>query len=287
MEEFLGLPLECFKDGVNDKEVLVCLDERGERFEYRGVQNSNSTTTMYGRWTGPAAYFDDLPVKVLGNHGKQTSALDSFSMLYAIQCETWGHHNESVNEQYVRRINAALQRGVISSFRDMNEFKVATRIVDSFARTGHLFDVLTDYAEMSYAARLGAVHGTAKWIAHDASMTFPVFDFTDDERASMKELHVANPRVSVEKLEDVIEFLESGGLGSSYACVWLKDRLYKQMQAEKAWRHVRDVIEGERVQSDVIPSWRSDKKSYVKVGNAVTIESVEHDITASILESLL
>ena len=288
MEDYTGLPLTAFVDGVNDQMVLVCLDEQGNRFEYKGPSNPFSSTTMYGRWTGPAAYFDDLPVKVMGRNGKQTSALDSFSMLYAIETYDKGHHSEEINRQYVERIVAALNRGVIAPYRDMDEFTTANRIVDSFQRTGHMFDAISNEGKLMYAASLGATVHASRWIEHDASQSFPMFQFTESEQQQIQEVFDANPGVAIETTDDVIHWMEAAGLGHTYATTWLKQRKLHERQMKHATDHIVEQMKTLRRDSRYLPRWENvAKKSYVPVNNTVSIESIAHDITTSILENLL
>lgn len=287
-EELLGLPLDCFVDSHRDTPVLVCLNELGDRFEYTGPSNPSSSTTLFGRWTGPAAYFDDLPVKVMGRYGKQTSALDSFSMLYTIETYEKGHHAEEVNRKYVERIVAALNRGVIATYRDMDEFTAASRIVDSFQRTGHVFDVLSNESKLMYAASLGAVPHSSRWVEHDAMQSFPMFQLTESEIESVREAFANNPGVAVETTEDVIHWLEASGLGHSYAAVWLKQRKLHERQMFHATEHLLEQLKTVHRDPRYLPRWENvAKKSYVPVNNSVTIDSIAHDITSSILESLL
>lgn len=283
-----GLALDCFADGVDNRLVLVCLDEEGVRYEYKGPSNPNSTTTLFGRWTGPGAFCDDVPAKVVGRNGRETSALDSFSMLYAIQCYELGHHNQTINVQYINRIGTALERGVISSFKDMAEFKAASRILDSFQRTGHLFDILTKEAELMYASSEGAVHPENKWIEHDASLSYPLFEFSETEMEALARGFEQNPNAKVTNLHELIEWLKTCGMESSYPFVWMQNRVFQYEQALFAADHMLEQLKHVERNSRFLPSWLAlSKKSFVKARSAVTIESIAHDITANIIQTLI
>lgn len=283
----VGLPLQCFVEGDNNQRVLVCLDEEGTRFEYKGPSNPFSSTTLYGRWTGPAAYYDDLPVKVVGRNGKQTSALDSFSMLHAIQIYQHGHHTLDVNLMYVERIAAALKRGVITSYRDMDEFTAASRIIDSFNRTGHVYDVISTESKLHFAASLGAVHQTSRWVEHHAEQSFPMFSLSSSDLEKCRSVFEQNGQVSLETSTDVIHFLEAAGLENHYALIWLKRKKLEEQQLHMASQHVAEQLKGIHYDPNFLPQWNRETKKSLVTNEASTLDTIAHDITVSIIHSLL
>lgn len=287
MIDHVGLPLQCFVDGDNNQRVLVCLDEQGTRFEYKGPSNSYAPTTLYGRWTGFAAYCDDLPVKVMGRNGKQTSALDSFSMLHTIQVYENGHFVDVVNQMYVDRIAAALRRGVISTYRDMEEFNAASRIVDSFNRTGHVYDTISNEAKLMYAASLGAVHPTSRWVEHNAEQSYPMFVLHEKDLEKCRSVFDANPSAPLESTEDVIHFMEAAGLNTNYAAIWLRRKKMEEQQMQMATQHLVNQLKTQKKDSRYLPQWTLESKKSLVSNEATTIDTLAHDITVSIIQTLL
>lgn len=132
-----GKPLECGRTFGNNVDLsnIYCITELGEREVYTGKTNPASTTTLYGKWVGPAPYANDLPVKINGRF----SCLDSFGLSYTISGLIDGHHNEIANKLFIMRIKAAINNGYIHELHDAREFAVAHKILDEFDLKGHIF----------------------------------------------------------------------------------------------------------------------------------------------------
>lgn len=271
------------------REVFGCFDERGVRFEYRGPAHPNSTTTVFGTWTGPAPYANDLPVKVKGRISPETSALDSFSLLYTLLCYDYGFHVTEIDREYAARIQAALARGVISPFKNSNEFDAAMKILRSFQRTGHIFDAVNAFGETEYATRLGAVPTDSRWIQRNAEMTFPLFELTEEQRQRCQQAFALNPNIQIEDVSSLLKFMESAGLSTSYPYLWLAQRQFNTLQSGYAFSHIKEQLQTLNASSGLFPAWQRREKNdtFKQLQAAVSLESLTTDLTASILETLL
>jgi len=284
-----GLPLVCFVETRLGREVFGCYDERGVRFEYRGPGHPNSTTTIFGNWTGPAPYANDLPVKVKGRQQAETSALDSFSLLYTILCYDYGFHVTEIDVEYAARIQAALALGVISPFKQSSEFDSAMRILRSFQRTGHIFDVVNAFGETEYATRLGGVPKDAKWIKKNAEMSYPTFDFSPYEMSKLQQTIDLNPDADVTDIDSLLRLMEAADLRTSYPFIWLTQRRYNALQGEYAFQHIKNQLNVMVPSTSAFPQWHKQEKNdpFKQIQSAVTFQSLTNDLTASIFESLL
>jgi hypothetical protein len=285
-----GLPLICFKEVVRGNEVVGCFDERGTRFEYRGPTHVNSTTTLFGVWTGPAPYANDVPVNVKGWPEMGTSALDSFSLLYTILTYEFGHHSEEINNEYIARIQAALRRGVITVSRNVAEFDTAMRIIKSFRRTGHIFDAVNAFGQTEYSTRLGGVPYSSRWMDANAQMTFPMFEFLPEEQDQLRQAFELNPTRIIKTTDELLAFLESADLRTSYPYIWLSQRRFKTMQADRALEHVLQTIQPLQKSSTILPSWTQDDEKtmeYNQIQPEIRTQALLNDLVANVLEALL
>lgn len=284
-----GMPLSSFMETREGREVFGCYDERGIRYEYRGPAHPNSTTTAFGHWTGPAPYANDLPVKVKGRQQAETSALDSFSLLYTILCYDYGHHVAELDREYVARIQAALNLGVISPFKSSNEFDAAMRILRSFQRTGHIFDVVNAFGQTEYASRLAGIPTDARWMPANAEMSYPAFDLTEDEKRMCERALQLNPSARLENMDEMLQFMEAAGLRASYPYLWMSQRRYNAMQGQYAFDYLKLQIQNLATASGMLPAWyqREKNDAFKQLQGAVSLRSLTTDLTASILESLL
>jgi hypothetical protein len=284
-----GLPLTCFSETRLGREIFGCFDERGVRYEYRGPPHPNSTTTVFGNWTGPAPYANDLPVKVKGRSNAETSALDSFSLLYTILCYDFGFHVTEIDVEYTSRIQAALARGVISPFKNANEFDASMKIVRSFQRTGHIFDAVNAFGETEYALRLGAIPRDSRWMDRNAEMTFPVFELTGEEKDRCRSVFALNPGMQIENVQSMLKFMESAGLQASYPYIWLAQRQFSTLQSQYAFNYIQEQMKELNVASGLFPTWDGGKKNdpFKQLQAVVSLQSLTTDLTASILETLL
>lgn len=277
---------------TNGKAVFVVYAENGDRYEYNGPDHPNSTTTLYGNWTGIAPYANALPVKVRGRYHWQTSALDSFSMLYYIQSYTMGYHNVQQDTEYIQRIQSALDARTISATRDLDEFKTALRILRSFETSGHIFQTIAMTASTDeYDVSVGALpRSTLQQIFQDASSTYPLFDFSDEEVAQYKEFVQLNPSIPPPTdVKTLVEYLTEAGLGSSVECLWLKKRLFETNQAEEATKHmVAQLSSHHKGPSYLFPSFTtSQQRRTVTPKTSVQEDVMIQAVTSKIISSLL
>lgn len=284
-----GLPLSCFTETLFGKTVVGCFDERGVRYTYLGPAHPNSTTTIFGVWTGPAPFANDIPSKIKGREKPETSGLDSFSLLYTILCYTFGHHVREIDDEYVARIQAAITRGVISPIKNVKEFDSSLRIVRSFQRTGHIFDAVNAFGQTEYATRLGSVPRDSKWMAANAEMSYPMFKLSDTQQQQMKEAFIANPGVMIEDLPTLLKFMESANLTSSYPYLWLSQRQFNTLQSEFAFKSLQEEISTLNPRSESFPTWIQREKNdpFKQAQSTVSLHTLVTDLTASILENLL
>lgn len=156
--EVTGTPLHAWRSGTRrdgSPQFMLRL-ENGVVLSYRGAVHSGSTTTLFGRWTGLGAYNDDLPVRSVGARTgtPRFSALDSYSMAFAIDMDEFGFYHTPSELLYRVRIARALQRGTISRELDPEEHHVARVLLHRFDTTGHLFGAHEDVG----AGRRGGLH---------------------------------------------------------------------------------------------------------------------------------
>jgi len=283
-----GMSLVCFVETRLGREVFGCYDERGVRFEYRGPGHPNSTTTVFGNWVGPAPYANDLPVKVKGRQQPETSALDSFSLLYTILCYDYGYHVTEIDQEYAARIQAALSLGVISPFKSYPEFDAAIRILRSFQRTGHIFDVVNTFGQTEYATRLGSVPRDARWMQSHAEMSFPTFDLTQMEMEMCRLAMELNPQASIEDVDSMLRFMEAAGLRASYPYIWLAQRRYNALQGDYAFEYMKQQLDTISSQGN-FPVWHRTEKNdpFKQLQPSLSLHSLTTDLTSSILETLL
>ena len=290
MEDLVGLPLECYVSYQTGQPMLACMNELGEEFLYKGPANSTSDSTIFGVWTGISPFANDIPVKVMTRYGKKTSALDSFSMLYTIQCYDQGYHVSTINEQYIQRIQAAVDRGVISTYRDMAEFSAASQILDSFYRSGHIFHIVSNAAEFKHSTELGAFPKPMQFVQDDAQDTYPLFTFTEEEEGMIRDA-LERTNLSIHTTEDVLMVLREAGMDSSYVYHWFKKKYFDQMQTSFAMTHVSSLMDQLRpTHRSILPSWdmRSKTSRTVRKKPLHTIlETLGNDITSEILQGLL
>lgn len=283
-ESLLGLALETFTESSGDQTIYGCYDEDGASYTYLGPTNPASKSTLFGRWTGPAPYCDGLPVII---DGTEKSALDSFSMLYTIQCYTHGHHVEEIDEAYINRIKAALQRGTISITKHTNEFMTTMRILRSFERTGHIFDSVNMFGQSDYSVRLAGVHSDARW-SEDKDMSYPMFQFTDSEKQRLKDCFDLNPDADLVDIPTLLKFMESAGITSSYAYIWMSQKYFNMLEGQKAFKYMQE--QASKLQpNDSIPTWEEPKKNdpFKQLQPEVTLRSLTSDLTSTILETLI
>lgn len=269
--------------------MFGCYDERGVRFEYRGPAHPNSTTTVFGNWVGPAPYANDLPVKVKGRQLPETSGLDSFSLLYTILCYDYGYHVTEIDREYASRIQAALSLGVISAFKSSAEFDASLRILRSFQRTGHIFDVVNAFGQTEYATRLGSVPRDARWMQSHAEMSYPTFDLTQTEIEMCRQAMVLNPQAQVGDIDSMLRFMEAAGLRSSYVYLWMAQRRYSAMQGTYAFEYIKRQLETITNNNGTFPAWHRAEKNdpFKQLQPALSLHTLTTDLTSSILETLL
>jgi hypothetical protein len=290
MEDLVGLPLECYMSFQTGQPMLACMNENGEEFIYKGPANSTSDSTIFGIWTGISPFANDIPVKVMTRYGKKTSALDSFSMLYTIQCYDQGYHVSSINEQYIQRIQAAVDRGVISTYRDMAEFTAASRILDSFYRSGHIFHIVNNATEFHHSTELGSFPKSMQFVEDDAKASYPLFTLNEDEEGMVRDA-LERSNISVSSTEDVLSVLKEAGMESTYMYHWFKKKYFEQMRTSFAMTHVSGMMNQLRpTQRHILPSWdRRSHKSQIGTKKQLhtILESLGNDITSEILQGLL
>jgi len=284
-EGVLGLPLEVYVNDSQGYPIYGCYDEDGAQFEYTGPSNPNSLSTLFGRWTGPAPFADGLPVII---DGTERSALDTFSMLYTIQCYMFGHHVQDIDEAYVDRIKAAIQRGTISITKHTNEFMMAMRILRSFERTGHIFDSVNMFGQSDYATRLAAIPADQRW-SEQRDMSYPQFQFTDEEKQRVRDCFQLNPDADLTDIPTTLRFMECAGLTSSYAYVWMSQKYFNMLEGQKAFKHMQDQMVPLNRNADAIPMWEHPKKNdpFKQLQPEVSVRSLTTDLTSSILETLI
>lgn len=284
-----GMALVCFSETRDGFDVFGCFDERGARFDYRGPGHPKSSTTLFGNWTGPAPYANDLPVKVKGRSMPETSALDSFSLLYTILCYDYGHHVTEIDREYTARIQAALTLGTISPLKSTNEFDVAMRILRSFQRTGHIFDAVNAFGQTDYATRLGAIPREVKWMQPNAEMSYPRFEWTSDQMEQIEQAMMMNPNTTLDDVDSMLTFLESAGLQTSYPYLWLAQRRFNQLQSQYAFDYLKEQMDEVTRSSGLLPPWMRREKNdpFKQLQAAVSLQSLTTELTASLLETLL
>jgi hypothetical protein len=248
-----------------------------------------SSSTIFGVWTGPAPYANDLPVMVKGRQTMERSALDSFSLLYTILVYDYGYHIPEIDREYVARIHSALVRGVISGIRNTSEFDAAMRIMRSFERTGHIFDAVNARRATDYATKLAGVPTEARWIQENAEMTFPSFEFTEDERQVCQQALRLNPHVRVNDIASLLMFLELAGMQSSYPYLWLSQRHFSTVQSQYAFERLQQQIQSLSATSGLFPAWREDKKNdmFKQLEGSISLQSLTTDLTAAIIERFM
>lgn len=281
----LGLALEVFAEDREGRTVYGCYDENGASYEYTGPTHSKSLSTLFGRWTGPAPFCDDLPVII---DGTERSALDTFSMLYTIQCYMFGHHVADTDEAYINRIKAALQRGSISISKHANEFMTAMRILRSFERTGHIFDSVNMFGHSDYASRLAGIPSDQRW-SESKDMSYPVFEFTEVEKQKLSQCFQLNPDADLRDIPTALRFMESAGVTSSYAYIWMSQKYFSMMEGQKAFKFMRDQLGPLNAHADVMSQWGSEEKNDVfkQLQPEVVLRSLTSDLTSTILESVI
>lgn len=287
METF-GLPLTCFVENYDGKLLFGCYDEQGYRYEYNGPQHPNSTTTLFGKWVGPAPYANDLPVRVKGRMGLETSALDSFGMMYTILCYEHGQFVDEINQEFIARIVIAISKGVISETKDAEEFEVATRILNSFARSGHLFDALHEEIVEDATGTDIQAHLSAKYMDAHANMSYPSFDLMEDQESALQEAFEAMPNAELDDVPSMLEFMESANLQSSFPYMWLRQKYYDQMQVEAAFQDLKEELLQLNAGSRLIPTWAKRRDGVFKsIKPQLSLTTLIGDCTASILQSML
>ncbi len=281
----VGLALEVFSEERNGRVIFGCYDEEGGVYEYTGPQNVNSLSTLFGRWTGPSPYCDGFPVII---DGTERSSLDTFSMLYTIQCYSFGYHIAEIDDAYVTRIKAALQRGSITITKHANEFFMAMRILRSFERTGHIFDSVNMFGQSDYAAKLAAIPADMRW-SENRDMSFPTFQFTDQEKRRIMQCFELNPDADLDDIPTTLRFMESAGITSCYAYIWMSQKYFNMLEGQKAFQYMRDQVRPLNEHVDAIPMWEHSKKNdpFKQLQPQVTLRSLTADLTSSILETLL
>jgi hypothetical protein len=288
-----GFALDCevYTSGFN-KPVFVVFAENGERVEYNGPDHPDSTTTIYGVWTGVAPYANALPAKVRGRYQLQTSALDSYSMLYYIQCYQQGFHNSQLDQEYVNRIKAALDVGTIRAQRDLNEFKAALRILRSFETSGHVFQsIVAEDASMEYDLSVGSLpRSMLEKLFTDASTSYPLFELSEPELEQYQSFVSMNSDLRPpSSIEELVEYMEEADLRSTVEYVWLSKRMYEYKQA---------AMSAQRLISQLYPYHTGSSSTFPMIGGSerrrthVPKESVQEEaiiqsITSKIISSLL
>jgi hypothetical protein len=194
-----------------------------------------------------------------------------------------------IDEEYAARIQAALTMGVISVFKNSAEFDSALRILRSFQRTGHIFDVVNAFGQTEYATRLGGVPRDARWIQNNAEMSYPTFDLSDEEIGMCRQVMELNPDANVDDMDSMLRFMEAAGLRSSYPYIWLSQRRYNAIQGEYAFQYIKEQMDTMLSSKRTFPMWHKSKKNnpFKQVQSSLSLHSLTTDITSSILETLL
>ena len=241
-----GDPLECFQSGVVNGEHLPCvLDEDGKLYMYKGKPNFGSSTTIFGRWTGINPYADGLPIKVKGRNGPITSCLDSFSMLFYIQCMDNGFHNSTVEGQYIARIRKALDTNQISPSRDMNEFDAASAILRSYVLHGHTYDIVHKKTEFEPSIAMVGDLKPSGWSAFDPRTTFPMFTLSEEEADQYRQFLSVNGGSMLPKIEAIdalVEYMSKAGLEHTFEYNWFANKRMEQDHVQYAVLHYADQL---------------------------------------------
>jgi hypothetical protein len=220
--------------------------------------------------------------------GLETSALDSFGLMYTILCYDFGQYVDEINQEFIARIVIAIGKGVISERKNSKEFEVANQILNSFARSGHLFDALHEEVVEVEASTDIQSHLSVKYMDAHAKMSYPSFDFSDEQASSLQNAFDNMPNADIRDIPAMLEFLQSANLQASFPFMWLRQKYYDQMQLEGAFAVMKDEISQLNAGSKLFPSWAKRKDGVFKsLKPELSLTTLIGDCTASILQSML
>ena len=293
----VGFALEVFSKQFSGIVKFGVKDENGLEFIYIGPGQPNSSTTLFGKWTGIAPYADALPVLVKGRNGMITSALDSFAMMYTIRSYTDGYHNEVLDTEFITRIKHALEKGVISPSRDFDEFNISMRILHSFFKDGHMFNIHSDLGKFEYEASLAANHeqGMRK-LNMNVDETFPMFKFNTEEEEMYKRFVEMNGGTSLTKIDSIdtlLNYMEHAGLQNSFEYLWFIRQVRQTKRASEAFKVFASYLDSlkEGVNGEFFSIDLSRKKVLNRINLSITPASREsemvREITSEIISTLL
>lgn len=291
----LGDPLECFRTTTNGHVVLSVVDEDGQTYQYSGAPNPFSKTTIFGRWTGVNPFADDLPVEVKGRAGPQTSALDSFSMLYYIQSQKGGFHNPDVERMYVARIQAALDANIIASARDFGEFDAAQRLIRSYITMGHLYDILNPVKAYDPSVNLAARYNDKGWMQFNPQTSFPMFTLSEAEKDQYRlflEVNGGNQLKRIDTLNDMLFYMNESGLNNTFEYNWFRGKMADQAHLSHAFEHLKAQFneiaahtQGKAFAIEYYQGGRTVRPTASKIGSIQ--EELSYAITKQIIETLI